>query len=75
MPNYHELGRHTPDLRDDYAEDDPGFITVQRGRLFINKYGDGDADDAEIDCEMIHDRRNVMPLPDAPDPYFKRHAL
>ena len=79
MPsNSYNNGRYTPDNRDDYASDDPGIITVQRGRLGINKYGDGDADDVEIDCEMIHDRRNVMPLlgdSDIPDPYFKRRSL
>lgn len=70
--DYNLWPRHTSDLRDDYADDDPGVITTQNGRLAINKYGDGDADDEELTCEMIHNRRNVRSLPSAPDPYFKR---
>lgn len=74
--DYHLWNRTTLDDRDDYIDDDPGVIDQgTMGRLGINKYGDGDADDAEIDCEMIHDRRNVRSLPSAPDPYFKRRSL
>lgn len=73
MPDYHLPGRYTPDNRDDYEDDDPGVITTQRGRLGINKYGDGDADDAEADYTSIHNRRNVTPLPtQTPDPYSHR---
>lgn len=73
--DYHLKGRTTPDLRDDYADDDPGVIAIADGRLGINKYGDGDDDDAEIDCEMIHNRRNVRSLPTAPDPFSNRRSL
>lgn len=75
MPNSYDDGRVTSDcnLRDDFVDDDPGFITVQKGRLGLNKYSDNDMDDETEDYTSIHDRRNTMALPDdVPDPYFKR---
>lgn len=76
MSNSYDDGRSTPDLRDDFADDDPGFITIQDGRLGLNKYSDNDMDDREQDCITIHDRRNTRSLPsDVPDPRFKQRSL
>lgn len=76
MANSYDDGRNTPDLRDDFEYCDPGFLTVQDGRLGLNKYSDNDADDEAMDDEMIHDRRNTRALPtDIPDPRFKQRSL
>jgi len=74
MPDYayHRWSRTTPDNRDDYAECDPGVIAAEDGRTAILQWSDGDEDDEDYIYAMIHNRRNVRPLPDAPDPYFKR---
>lgn len=65
--------RTNPDTRDDFEDCDPGFITVQDGRLGLNVYSDNDSDDEEMDYQMIHNRRNTRCLPsEVPDPYFKR---
>lgn len=76
MPNSYDDGRFTPDLRDDYEDCDPGIIAAQDGRLGLNIYGDGDADDADADYTTLHYRRNTRPLAeDVPDPFYKRRSL
>lgn len=72
MPNSYET-RPVSDNRDDYADDDPGVITVDDGRIGLNQYSDNDSDDADTDCEMTHNRRNTRSLPsNVPDPHFKK---
>lgn len=75
MPNSYEDGRSTSDcnLRDDFEDEEPGFISQFNGRLGLNRYSDNDSDDSDADYAMTHCRRNIHELPDeVPDPYFKR---
>lgn len=59
-----KLGRVTPDDDSDWDET-PGVIANTRGgRLGYAKYSDHDDE-----CNCLSCRRNVMPLPEAPDPY------
>lgn len=77
MPDYdyHVWSRHTPNTDDDYESDDPGIIAVLDGRLGYSNSAVDEEDDDEGICKMIHDRRNVRSLSNAPDPYFKRRSL